>query len=618
MAKKKCLRKQGSEELERLRERVARLESERAEYRAYERQRGILARLSQRLAAVTSERSLMEAVCEETDELLGWDFCLLAHRPPEQDSVRIVSFVDTADGRRQVFPGGQQTPGFFSKPAQQVLRGKSLLINRTPDRAGPLMHPVGTGRLSASLMFSPVRCAKRTIGFLTIQSYTPGRYGKADLRLLGHIADSIAPAFERVYAEDALRKAHEELEIRVRQRTAELKSTNQHLRRETRERKAALEAVQESEARFRAVTENSLSGVYIFGSGRFLYANSAMGLMFGMPSEELTRVADPVEFVHPDDRPIVREHIRRQLSGENDRAQYRFRLLQKTGQLVYCEVLGRFVEYEGKPVIVGNMLDITDRIHNERARRKSERSLRQLTIEMDRRLESERARIARELHDDLGQVLTALNMNLAWLDKRTADHTASLRARVAESIAYVRQMTGLIRSLCKSLHPVVLDHHGLVEAIRSQVADFEQYSRISCELSIRPADLELDKPLAIATFRILQEALTNVARHSRAERCCVSLSLENQQLTIIVRDEGVGAPLARLSGTKSLGILGMKERATAMGGVFRIDNAKSGGIQVTARLPLCPTERNGNGKATVRPRRAAASKPTGTARIRRK
>jgi signal transduction histidine kinase len=207
---------------------------------------------------------------------------------------------------------------------------------------------------------------------------------------------------------------------------------------------------------------------------------------------------------------------------------------------------------------------------------------------MDRRLESERARIARELHDHLGQVLTALNMNLAWLDKRTADIDPAVNARVSESIGYVTQMTAMIRSLCKSLHPVVLDHHGLVEAIRSQITEFEQYSQINCELSVRPADLEVSKPVAIAAYRIVQEALTNVARHSRASRSYVSMRLNGEALTITVRDDGAGAAPVRLAGSHSLGILGMRERASAAGGSFHIENAPGGGIRLRAELPLKP------------------------------
>lgn len=398
---------------------------------------------------------------EETATLLGWDFCFLAHRLPEREELRILVYIDTVGGRKRVYAGEVMSPGDFSGPVVRVLEGKPVLINRVPGQAGPTLKPAGSKRLSKSLMFAPVRCGRRVIGLITAQSYTTDRYQPGDLRLLRQIADMVAPALERVYAEEALRRAHRELEARVKQRTAELKAANARLRRETRERKTALEAVRASEKRFRA-----------------------------------------------------------------------------------------------------------------------------LTVEMDRRLESERARIARELHDHLGQVLTAVNMNLAWLERKTAEGDGAVNSRIAECIGQVSQMTGLIRSLCKSLHPVVLDHHGLIEAIKTQVSEFQQYSQVRCDLTVRPVDLEVSKPVAIVAFRIVQEALTNVARHSGAKRCQVALRGERSRLVLTVRDNGRGAPAARLSGTRSLGILGMKERASAAGGTLKIENAPGGGVRMQAELPL--------------------------------
>lgn len=592
--------------LARLQAKVARLEKTEADRRRYEQQRTVLSRLGQRLAAVTSEHDLMRVACEETNALFRWDSFFLAHRTSEQEDTRIVCFVDTVNRRKKFFPGGTVPPENFSKLMHQVLRGKRLLINRSAASAPPVLKRVASRRASASLVYAPVRCARRVIGFLTVQSYTPERYQKPDLHLLQQVADIVAPALERVYAETALRKAHEELELRVRQRTAELRAANVRLRRETRQRESALEAMRDSEARFRAVTENSLSGVYIFGGNRFLYVNSAFAEMLGYTCEEILSMKDPYRLVHPDDRSMAAEQVRRRLSGEIERAQYRFRGLRKSGEIIHCEALGRIIEHQGKPVIIGNILDITETVRAEKALRKSEKALRKLTAEMGRRLESERARIARELHDHLGQVLTALNMNLAWMDKRTLGLDREVNARVSESIGYVTQMTTMIRSLCKSLHPVVLDHQGLIEALRSQVADFEQYSQIRCEFSVRPADLEVSKPVAIAVYRIIQEALTNVARHSGASRSYVSIRQNEEALTIAVRDDGRGAPPIRLSGSRSLGILGMRERAAAAGGTFHIENAGGGGIRIRAELPLRPPERR---RPADSPERTRRSKP---------
>ncbi|MBI4579859.1 MAG: GAF domain-containing sensor histidine kinase [Planctomycetes bacterium] len=463
MGKRRIRKVDSARQAQQFHTRLRRIEQAEAKYKRDEAQRAAFVRLSRRLTTVASEMALMRVVCAETARLLGWDFCYLAHRPPEQDRVRIIRYVDTVKGRKRWFPGQELAPSEFSPPVRRVLEGRPLLINRRSVMSGPVMVTEGTKRRCLSLMYVPVRCADEVIGVLTVQSYERNRYGPADLRTLQQVADVLAPVLERVHAEDALRRAHRELEHRVKQRTAELQAANRRLQRETRERQRALDTV-----------------------------------------------------------------------------------------------------------------------------RRSEQSLRELTVEAGRRLESERARIARELHDGLGQVLTALNMNLAWMDKRLADNDASMKLRLAESLAYVAQMTDILRGLCKTLHPVVLDHHGLVEAIRSQVEEFKRYSHINCHLIVRPADLELPNPLALAAFRIVQEALTNVARHSGASGCWVSLRLEDGAVLISVRDDGIGGVAPRLAEGKSLGILGMKERATAVGGAFQIEEAGRHGTRVIARLPLKP------------------------------
>lgn len=545
--------------------------------------RVIFSRFCRQLTTVTSPSSLMNAVRQATEKLLGWDYCFLAHRPLENEKLNIVCYMDTVRGRKKHYPGGLMCHP-PSTTIRRVLRGQALLINRRSKRDKPRMRPAGSMRFSYSLMFVPIRCCNRVIGVFTVQSYTPNRYGAADLEVLQQVADVIAPTLNRLYAEDALRKAHRELEDRVRQRTAQLKAVNDQLRWETRQRKEALKAMKDSEARFRIVTEHSLSGVYIFGEGRMQYVNSAFARIFGYDRREIVSM-DPYRMVHPEDRALAAEHIRRRMSRETDWVQYRFRGLRKDGTIVHCEALGRYTVYRGKPTIIGNMVDITKSVQAEEALRKSEESLRRLSVETDRLLEFERSRIARELHDDLGQMLTALNMNLAWISRQMGNGDEACTVRVTESIGYVGQMTAIVRSMCKSLHPVVLDYHGLAEAVRTLVQEFQHYSRISCKLMVRPVVIELSQAASIAVYRIIQEALTNVARHSKATRCRVSIRQSNKFVSVSVCDDGVGSASDRLLGGYSLGVLGMKERATAVGGTFEIKSVARGGVEVTVRLP---------------------------------
>lgn len=145
--------------------------------------------------------------------------------------------------------------------------------------------------------------------------------------------------------------------------------------RDISQRKRAEEALRESEARFRTVTERALAGVYIFQAGKFRYVNPALAETFGYTPDEIIDKLGPLDLTHPDDRPAVVEHTRRRLEGDRESAHYTFRGLCKDGTLIHCEVLGRRVEYQGRPAIIGTLLNITDRVRAEQALRESQRTL---------------------------------------------------------------------------------------------------------------------------------------------------------------------------------------------------------------------------------------------------
>lgn len=214
--------------------------------------------------------------------------------------------------------------------------------------------------------------------------------------------------------------------------------------------------------------------------------------------------------------------------------------------------------------------------------------IRKLTLDTERRLEEQKAWISKELHDELGQVFTALNMSLAWLREHTGKGDPRVEQHFAEARELVNHCMETVRNLSKSLRPPLLDHQCLPDAVRSYVGEFQQRYGIACEVTASPPNLEVGDPLGTTVFRIVQEALTNVARHARASRCRVVLERDDGILQVQVCDDGVGASPERLSGTCSLGIVGMQERAGAVGGTLRVENRTEGGVRVLARLPCVP------------------------------
>lgn len=229
--------------------------------------------------------------------------------------------------------------------------------------------------------------------------------------------------------------------------------------------------------------------------------------------------------------------------------------------------------------------ELSERRRAEGEARRYLGQIRRLTVSTDRLLEEERTWISKELHDELGQLLTALRINVAWLDTRLSDGDETIAARFAEALDLISRGTEAVRCLSKRLRPPILNHHGLLDAIRSHVAEFERRSGVTCIVTATPPSFEVGDPVATTAYRIVQEALTNIARHAKATRCEVVVCLEEDLLILDVLDNGVGASEEQLIGAHSLGLLGMRERAGALGGTVTVINQPEGGVSVHAQLP---------------------------------
>lgn len=216
--------------------------------------------------------------------------------------------------------------------------------------------------------------------------------------------------------------------------------------------------------------------------------------------------------------------------------------------------------------------------------------LRSLAARLTQVREEERTHLAREIHDVLGQALTGLKMDLSWLSKRAANETSSASAGAfQEKICAMSQVVdstiGTVRELATQLRPSLLDDLGLEAAVEWQVQEFEKRSGISCHLVSNLGETEMNADCATALFRILQETLTNVARHAHASDVEVRLHLENGNALLQVHDNGRGITARELSKTKSLGLLGIRERALLVGGKVDITGVPQKGTTVLVRVP---------------------------------
>lgn len=238
--------------------------------------------------------------------------------------------------------------------------------------------------------------------------------------------------------------------------------------------------------------------------------------------------------------------------------------------------------------------DITERKRNEEMLQRhqqrleeSEARLRELAAFLQTVREEERTRIARELHDELGQALTALRFDLGWLRGKSAPLGPQASERVAAALGVVEQTIVSLRRISEDLRPAMLDSLGLAAALENHVAQFVQRTGIACDLRMNREEFEVDGTLATAVFRIVQEALTNVVRHAGAARVavCIDQSDDDEEggIRLVVEDDGRGFDVANR--TKRFGLLGMRERVAMLGGSLEIDSRPGRGTRVEAWLP---------------------------------
>ncbi|MBI1849855.1 MAG: PAS domain S-box protein [Planctomycetes bacterium] len=391
---------------------------------------------------------------------------------------------------------------------------------------------------------------------------------------------------ERKKGEEALRRAHEELESRVVERTAEFAALNQKLRAEIVERTRTEVALRESEERFRAAFAHAAVGMALTTlEGRFLQVNATYCAITGYSPDELFQ-RDFRSITHPDDLSDNLRLLRQLLDGSIPSFFIEKRYVKKDGSIVWVRnSVSTTRDAQGRPMnMVALVEDITER-------KRCDEDLRELSGRIIRLQDEERRRIARELHDSTAQGLAAVSINLTLLKKSAAALDENTQRAIDESLAMTEQATREIRTLSYLLHPPLLDEAGLPSAIRWYADGFTKRSGIEIALDV-PTDLgRMPVDVETTIFRVVQEALTNVHRHSGSRSAGIRVARDESGVVLEVWDEGSGivpkSPVCSSDGIAGLGvgIAGMRERARQLGGVLDIVSSNTG-TTVQMRLPL--------------------------------
>ena len=296
------------------------------------------------------------------------------------------------------------------------------------------------------------------------------------------------------------------------------------------------------------------------------------------------------EHIHPEDREwAVTLRARAGAEGRNYDAEYR--MITADGRVVWVRDVVRARGGERRQgELIGFTTDVTERRQAEEDLRRSRDRLSELSAHIEWAREEERTGIAREIHDELGQALTALRMDVSWLRGRLAgplpDDRTPLLAKLQEMVELIDDTIGRARRISTELRPGVLDDLGLEAAASWLTEDFQRRTGVRCQLASALPALTLEREASTALFRILQEALTNVSRHAEASQVQVELGQEGGRLVLEVRDNGRGTAEGRPSGRRSLGVLGMMERARRLGGTLTFTSAPGAGTVVQASVPL--------------------------------
>jgi PAS domain S-box-containing protein len=266
-----------------------------------------------------------------------------------------------------------------------------------------------------------------------------------------------------------------------------------------------------------------------------------------------------------------------------------FRHKKKDGALMDIEMYSHDFLYNEKPARLVLAIDITEKLEATREFRKNTTQLRELSDHLLNIREAERTNIAREIHDELGQQLTILKMDVSWIHQKLQKHADDpLRQKTAETLKLLNETIKTVRRIATELRPSMLDDLGLIEAIEWQSKEFEKRSGIKISFDPGSQHLPVSNAIATSLFRIYQEALTNIARHSNAKNVFSKLQLENDKVILTIKDDGVGFDMQTLGLKRTLGLLGMKERTLMIGGHFEICSKPGAGttIVVTTSMQL--------------------------------
>lgn len=349
--------------------------------------------------------------------------------------------------------------------------------------------------------------------------------------------------------------------------------------RDISQRKAAQAQLMRVQERYRRMVEQSPDAICLTEGDRIAMVNRTCLLLLGASEESQVVGKDPHLFFDGAWNPLLDDTVA--LAGAPLRREGQ--LTRLDGVSVTVEISAASVPDHGHAALQLVMRDITERQRANAALQHQRDELRHLSARLNHAREEERRHLSRELHDELGQHLTAVRIELAALGR---DSDATVRARLADLMTRVDTIVTSVRRIAADLRPAMLDDLGLEAALEWLIKDWASRGRTAIHYRLDPLEVDLNDAAKTAVYRIVQEALTNVSRHAQASEVQVSLQREGDALHIVVEDDGVGLAPDAASKRHSHGLRGIRERARALGGRAEMTDRAPCGCRLSVHLPV--------------------------------
>jgi PAS domain S-box-containing protein len=509
-------------------------------------------RLNDMMVHAKHPDELFARVCQVAIEIGEFRMAWIGLINEREEKLEAVSFAGDEQGYL-----GEITPIFLRAtdiegPALRMIRSGNF-VHCNDIANDPLMKPWAATALSRgfkSSMLLPIRISGTIVGSFNLYSGEPNAFDDNEIKLLQEACDNISFTLDNFEKEKFRSQAEKQIQ---------------------------------GEKLMSDSIINSLPGVfYLYDhNGKFIRWNRNFEEVTGYSSDEVASM-HPLDFFRGEEKQLLQERIAEVFATGYGEVIANF--TAKDGRMTPFYFNGRRVTFEGNDYLIGMGLDITDRVNAEQSLRERTDEIEKLSAHLQNVREEERSYIALEIHDVLGQQLTALKMDINWLKKRmiadqaTAERMTAMNSLVDDTIKTVRRISSELR-------PGILDDLGLIAALEWQGTEFEKNTGIALIFETNTTDIELERGFSTNVFRVYQEALTNIARHSDATQVDTSFVDRGNSISLSIKDNGIGIDLEEVKTKKSLGLISMKERARMFGGEVTVERKTPHGTEVTLTIP---------------------------------